>query len=68
MRQVFVYPGEEGLWVARRPSLPGCVLQEESREQAIVNTREAIEGYVLGLQDDELPVPPEHFDALGAAV
>ncbi len=68
MRQVIVYPGEDGFWVAECPSLPGCVSQGESREQAIVNIREAIEGYILVLQEDRLPVPPEHFDALVVAV
>ena len=68
MRQVIVYPGEDGFWVAECPSLPGCVSQGESREQAITNIREAIEGYVLALQEDKLPVPEEHFDALVVAV
>jgi predicted RNase H-like HicB family nuclease len=68
MRQVIVYPGEDGFWVAECPSLPGCVSQGESREQAIQNIREAIEGYILALQDDKLPVPEDHFDALVVAV
>ena len=50
------------------PSLPGCISQGESREVAVTNIREAIEGYVLTLQDDGLPVPEEHFDALLLAV
>jgi predicted RNase H-like HicB family nuclease len=68
MRQVIVYPGEDGFWVAECPSLPGCVSQGESREQAIQNIREAIEGYILALQEDKLPIPEEHFDALVVAV
>ena len=68
MRQVIIYPGEDGFWVAECPSLPGCVSQGENRESAIVNIREAIEGYVLALRDDGLPVPEEHFDALLLAV
>ncbi len=68
MRQVFIYPGEDGFWVAECPSLPGCISQGESRETAVTNIREAIEGYVLALQDDGLPVPEEHFDALLLAV
>lgn len=68
MRQVIVYPGEDGFWVAECPSLPGCVSQGESREQAIKNIREAIEGYILALQDDKLPVPQERFEALVVAV
>jgi predicted RNase H-like HicB family nuclease len=68
MRQVIVYPGEDGFWVAECPSLPGCASQGESREQAIANIREAIEGYILALKDDNLPVPPERFEALLLAV
>lgn len=68
MRQVMIYPGEDGFWVAECPSLPGCVSQGENREGAIANIREAIEGYVLALQDDGLPVPEERFDALLLAV
>ena len=68
MRQAIIYPGEDGFWVAECPSLPGCVSQGETRDQAIANMREAIEGYILALQDDKLPVPEEHFDALLLAV
>jgi predicted RNase H-like HicB family nuclease len=64
MRQVIIYPGQDGFWVAECPSLPGCVSQGETRELAIANIREAIEGYVLSLQEDGLPVPEEHFDTL----
>ena len=68
VRQVIVYPGEDGFWVVECPSLPGCVSQGQSREEAIVNIREAIEGYVLALKEDNLPVPEERFDALIVAV
>ena len=51
MRQVLIYPGESGFWVAECPSLPGCVSQGEEREAAIQNIREAIEAYVLALKD-----------------
>lgn len=68
MRQVVLYPGEDGFWVAECPSLPGCVSQGETREKAIANIREAIEAYIAGLQDDHLPVPPERFEALLLAV
>jgi len=68
MRQVIIYPGEDGYWVAECPSLPGCVSQGNTREEAIANIREAINGYVTALQEDHLPVPPERFEALLLAV
>ena len=68
MRQVVVSPGEDGYWVAECPSLPGCISQGTSREDAVANIREAIRGYVAALQEDSLPVPVEHFDTLVVAV
>ena len=68
MRQVIIYPGEDGYWVAECPSLPGCVSQGDSREQAIANIKEAIEGYILVLKEDGLPVPQERFEAVLVAV
>ncbi len=68
MRQVIIYPGEDGFWVAECPSLPGCVSQGRSREEAIANAREAIDGYVQVLKEDGLPVPEERFQALLVAV
>ncbi len=68
MRQVLIYPGEDGYWVAVCPSLPGCVSQGPTREDAIRNIKEAIEGYMLALEEDRLPVPEERFDALLLAV
>ena len=57
MRQVIVYPGEDGYWVAECPGLPGCISQGETRSRVIANIREAIEGYVSALEEDLLPVP-----------
>lgn len=68
MRQVVIHPGEDGYWVAECPSLPGCISQGRSREEAIVNIREAIQGYVVALEEDGLPVPEEKFDTLLVAV
>ncbi len=68
MRQVLIYPGEDGFWVAECPSLPGCVSQGENREDAVRNIREAIDLYVEALTDDNLPVPEDRFEALLVAV
>jgi predicted RNase H-like HicB family nuclease len=57
MRQVLIYPGEDGYWVAECPSLPGCISQGGTREEAITNVREAIALYVETLEEDGLPVP-----------
>jgi predicted RNase H-like HicB family nuclease len=63
VRQVVIYPGEGGYWVAECPSLPGCVSQGRTRDEAIENVREAIRGYIAALEEDNLPVPPETAQA-----
>jgi predicted RNase H-like HicB family nuclease len=68
MRQVLIYPGEDGYWVAECPSLPGCISQGATREEAIANIKQAIEGYVAVLREDGLPVPEDKLDALLMAV
>ena len=68
MRQVIIYPGEDGYWVAECPSLPGCISQGKTKEEAIANIKEAIRGYIAALEEDHLPVPEDHFDTLVVAV
>jgi len=68
MRQVLIYPGEDGFWVAECPSLPGCISQGTSREDAIRNVREAIQAYVAALEEDGLPVPEDSLEAFLVAV
>lgn len=64
MRQAIIYPGEDGYWVAECPSLPGCVSQGETKQQALMNIKEAIQSYVAALEEDGLPVPQENFEAV----
>ncbi|HET7090496.1 MAG TPA: type II toxin-antitoxin system HicB family antitoxin [Anaerolineae bacterium] len=68
MRQVILYPGEDNYWVTECPSLPGCISQGKTKEEAIANIREAIEGYIAALEEDHLPIPEERFEALVVAV
>lgn len=68
MRQVLIYPGEDGYWVAECPGLPGCISQGSTKLAAIANIKEAIEGYIASLEEDGLPVPEERFEAFVVAV
>jgi predicted RNase H-like HicB family nuclease len=65
---VLLYHGADGFWVVECPSLPGCISQGETRETAVANIREAIEGYIAVLNEDQLPIPEEHFDSMVIAV
>jgi predicted RNase H-like HicB family nuclease len=68
MRQVIIYPGEDGYFVVECPSLPGCVSQGVTKEEAVENIKEAIRGYIAALEEDHLPVPEDRFDAMLVAV
>ncbi len=59
MRQVLVYPGEDGYWIAECPSLSGCISQGRTKQETVDNIKEAIAGYVAALEADGLPVPEE---------
>ena len=63
MRQVLMYPGEDGYWVVECPSLPGCISQGKSREEAINNIRAAIGEYIESLEEDGMPVPEDRLEA-----
>jgi predicted RNase H-like HicB family nuclease len=62
MRQVILYPGEDGYWVAECPSLSGCVSQGKTKEEAIANIKEAIALYIEDLEDSGEPVPEDSLD------
>ncbi len=48
--KVILEPQEEGGYTVYVPSLPGCISQGETKEEALENIREAIE---LHLEPDE---------------
>jgi predicted RNase H-like HicB family nuclease len=48
---------EDGFIVAECPSLPGCLSQGRTREEALANIREAITGYLASLRKHGEPLP-----------
>ena len=68
MREVIMYHGEDNYWIAECPSLPGCITQGETKEAAIKNIKEAIQGYIAALEEDGLDIPKENFEVLVVAV
>ena len=51
--RVILEPSEEGGFTVSVPSLPGCISEGDSREEALRNIREAIELYLEPVDDDE---------------
>ena len=56
--RVLIEQDEDGVYVAEAPSLPGCISQGQTREQALANIREAIELYLESLAAHNEPIPP----------
>ena len=56
--RIHVEPDEDGVFVATVPSLPGCISQGKTRDEALANVREAISGYVESLREHGEPIPP----------
>jgi predicted RNase H-like HicB family nuclease len=59
--QVVLVPGEDGWIVADCPSLPGCVSQGRTRDEALANIKEAMELWleVEAEQNGRAPQPVE---------
>ncbi len=50
---------EDGMWVVECPSIPGCVSQGRTREEALENIREAIAGCLEVRAERGLPLTVE---------
>lgn len=56
--RVLIEQDEDGVFVAEVPSLPGCVSQGSTRQEAIANAKEAIAAYLESLAAHDEPIPP----------
>ncbi len=50
--RVFLEPSEEGGYTVTVPSLPGCISEGRTREEALKNIREAVQLYLEPVEDD----------------
>ena len=66
-RRVILYPGEDGYVIAEVPSLPGCISQGTTRDEALTNIREAIALHVEVLRERGEPVPDDHVEMVEVA-
>lgn len=59
MRQVVLYQDEDGAWIAEIPSLPGCISEGETRDEALRNVAEAAQVWIEGMKELGQPIPPD---------
>jgi len=50
---------EDGVWIVECPSIPGCVSQGETREEALANIQEAIAACLEVRAERGLPLTVE---------
>ena len=49
---------EEGNYIVQCPTLHGCISEGKTREEALANIKDAIEGYLASLKKHDEPIPP----------
>ena len=67
-RRVIMYPGEDGYWVVECPSLPGCISQGKTKDEALANIREAISLYIESLEAHGDLIPAETLETFTVVV
>ncbi len=58
--KIFLEIDEDGWFTATVPSLPGCISQGKTEEEAKKNIAEAIELHLKSLAEEGIPLRPEN--------
>ena len=56
--RILIEQDEDGMFVVECPTLPGCISQGKTREEALYNIKDAIKGYLESLEKHKEPIPP----------
>ena len=56
--KIFIEKDEDGIFTAECTSLPGCISQGKTKEEALSNIEDAVKGYLESLKKHNEPVPP----------
>ena len=57
--RIIIQQDEDGVYISECPTLPGCISQGKTREDAINNIHDAIKGYIESLKKHNELIPPK---------
>ena len=55
--RILIEQDEDGMFVAECPTLPGCISQGKTRNEALENIKDAMKGYLESLKKHNEPIP-----------
>lgn len=55
--RILIEQDEDGMFISEVPSLPGCISQGKTHNEALENIKEAINGYIESLENQTEAVP-----------
>lgn len=61
-------PAKEGGFTVTVPSLPGCITEGDTFEEAVKMVKDAIKGYIAVLKEDKEPIPIESEEHIAATI
>ncbi len=62
--KIIFEPSEEGGYTVLVPSLPGCISEGDTLEEARGNIMEAISLYLAPVEDDTAALVPSHIEEI----
>ena len=60
--KIILEPSEDGGYTVYVPSLPGCISEGNTKEEALKNIKEAIELHLEPVEDDLIPFQPRKVE------
>jgi len=62
--KIVLEPSEDGGYTVYVPSLPGCISEGDTKEEALKNIKEAIELYLEAVEDDLIPFEQQKAEVI----